>query len=144
MKADERESLDYQLRGKTLKVYIYLLRHQKPAGVREVQRALNFSSPSVSYHHLEKLVQLGLLNKNQSGEYEVVKNIDVGMLHAFMNVVGFTLPRLSFYAVFFSVISISYLLLNHTSPDPLAIIGLFGSSIGFWYETVRTWRKRPF
>ncbi|MEM3186176.1 MAG: hypothetical protein QXT39_05060 [Conexivisphaerales archaeon] len=141
---DERETIEYQLRGKTLRVYLYLLKRKKGLGVREVQRKLGFSSPSVSFYHLEKLVELGLAVKDDSGDYELVKNVDVGILQAFMNVGSFTLPRLGFYAVFFSVIAISYSLLSWGYLDPLALIGCFGSAVGFWYETVRIWRRRPF
>ncbi|MEM0118529.1 MAG: helix-turn-helix domain-containing protein [Conexivisphaerales archaeon] len=141
---DERQTIEYQLRGKTLKVYLYLLKQKREVGVREVQRELGFSSPSVSFHHLEKLVELGLAVKKENGEYELVKSVDVGVLQAFTNIAGFTLPRLSFYAVFFSVIAFSYLALSQNYLDPIALVGCFGSAIGFWYETVRTWRRRPF
>ncbi|HYR04427.1 MAG TPA: hypothetical protein VEO75_03480, partial [Nitrososphaerales archaeon] len=53
--ADDKAKIEYELRGKTLKVYMYILKQGKPVGVREVQRELGFSSPSVAYHHIEKL-----------------------------------------------------------------------------------------
>ena len=40
-------------------MYLYLLRHGRAMGVREIQKALDFSSPSVAFHHLDKLVELG-------------------------------------------------------------------------------------
>ena len=44
--------IEAELKGKTLLVYMYLIKSKDPAvGVREVQRALGFSSPSVSYHN---------------------------------------------------------------------------------------------
>jgi hypothetical protein len=43
------------LRGTTLSVYRFLVKSAKPVGVREVQRALNLSSPSVARYHLIKL-----------------------------------------------------------------------------------------
>ncbi len=60
---EEREELsgrndpEYVLRGKTLKVYLYLLRHKQARGVSEVQHALGFSSPSIAVHHLDKLLR---------------------------------------------------------------------------------------
>lgn len=36
------------LRGKTLDVYRYVLKNRRPSGVREVQRALKFSSPRLA------------------------------------------------------------------------------------------------
>jgi len=52
----EDEVIAAELKGKTLLVYMYLLRSTEPTvGVREVQRSLGFSSPSVSSYHLNKL-----------------------------------------------------------------------------------------
>ena len=39
---DEKAKIEYELRGKTLKVYLYVLKQGKPVGVREVQRELGF------------------------------------------------------------------------------------------------------
>ena len=56
--------LESMLKGKTLKVYWYMLQQpNRSVGVREIQRALRFSSPSVALHHLEKLEDLGLVQK---------------------------------------------------------------------------------
>ncbi|NIM45531.1 MAG: hypothetical protein GTN80_07805, partial [Nitrososphaeria archaeon] len=45
-----------ELKGKTLLVYWYLIKERGDSvGVREIQRALKFSSPSVASYHLEKL-----------------------------------------------------------------------------------------
>jgi|SRR5579875_471289 predicted DNA-binding transcriptional regulator len=140
----ERDSVEYQLRGKTLKVYLYILKAQRAVGVREVQRNLSFSSPSIAFHHLEKLVDLGVVLKNQAGEYELIKKVDVGVLQAFSSIAGFTLPRLSFYAVFFTVMAIAYLLLHRYPVDPYALISAVGGAAVLWFETLRTWRKRPF
>jgi len=55
------------LRGKTLEVYRYVLKNGKPTGVREVQRALRFSSPRLSFYHLNKLEEAGFLKKTVDG-----------------------------------------------------------------------------
>ena len=57
----DRDRIEYELRGKTLKVYLFILKQRKPVGVREVQRELGFSSPSVAYHHIEKLTRQKLV-----------------------------------------------------------------------------------
>jgi len=73
--------LEAELRGKTLKVYRYLLeRYGSKVGVREVQRKLKFSSPSLAAYHLEKLVSLGLVGKTETGEYFLIQDIRVGVL----------------------------------------------------------------
>ena len=40
--------LEPELRGNTLRVYWYMLQQGKSVGVREVQRAISMSSPSVA------------------------------------------------------------------------------------------------
>jgi hypothetical protein len=145
--AKEREKVEYELRGKTLQVYLYLLRHGKAAGVREVQKALGFSSPSVAFHHLDKLINLGIIERDEYERYVLVKKVDAGILNSFINVAGLTLPRLGFYAAFFSTIALAYVLTNLTDPGLLnlyALIGTVGGCAIFWYEAWRVWRRKPF
>ena len=66
-----------ELEGITLKVYLYVAKNYGPVGTREVTRGLNLSSPSVAYRHLEKLEELGLLQKNEFGEYVVKRKARV-------------------------------------------------------------------
>jgi predicted DNA-binding transcriptional regulator len=140
----EREKIEYELRGKTLKVYAYMLRQGRPVGVREVQRDLEFSSPSVAFHHIEKLVRLGIVEQDQLGSYVVTKKVDPGIMQAFVNVGRFSLPRVGFYAVFFSTIAVAYFVANLGSLDVYALVGTIGASIVFWYELARIWKRRPF
>lgn len=42
------------LKGKTLQVYRFIIRRNGPVRVREIQRSLGFSSPSLVLYHLEK------------------------------------------------------------------------------------------
>jgi len=140
----EREKIEYELRGKTMKVYAYMLRQGKPVGVREVQRELGFSSPSIAFHHIGKLVRLGIIEQDQMGNYVILKKVDSGMMQAFVNVGRFTLPRTGFYAVFFSTIALAYLLSNLSSLDLYALVGAVGAALVFWYELVRVWRRKPF
>lgn len=140
----ERDRIDYELRGKTLQVYLYLLRNGSAVGVREVQKELGFSSPSVAFHHLDKLINLGILEKDQYERYVLVKKVDTGILSAFVNIGRITLPRLGFYAAFFSTIAAAYLLFDAGLLDLYAVIGTVGGAAVFWYETWRVWRRKPF
>ena len=64
--ASDEEIIESELKGKTLLVYMYILKSSDPTvGVREVQRALGFSSPSVSSYHLNKLHELGLVDSER-------------------------------------------------------------------------------
>jgi len=140
----QRERVDYELRGKTLQVYLYLLRHGKAVGVREIQKELGFSSPSVAFHHLDKLINLGIIERDEYERYVLVKKVDTGILHSFVNIAGLTLPRLGFYAAFFSTIAVAYLVTNRDLLDLYALIGTLGGTAVFWYEAWRVWRRKPF
>jgi hypothetical protein len=60
-----------ELEGITLNVYLYSVKKGKPVGPRDVMKGANLSSPSVAYRHLQKLEDLGYLQKNEYGEYTV-------------------------------------------------------------------------
>ena len=64
LKADNEE-----LAGITLSVYLYVVREGKPVGPRDVMKGAHLSSPSVAYRHLQKLEDLGYLQKDTYGEY---------------------------------------------------------------------------
>ena len=65
---------DEVLVGKTLRVYKYAIKQDKPIGVREVQRALKFKSPTSASYHLVKLEEAGLLKQTADG-YVVEKMV---------------------------------------------------------------------
>jgi DNA-binding transcriptional ArsR family regulator len=136
--------IDSDLRGRTLQAYLFMIRNSKPIGVRELQRSLGLSSPSVAFHHLEKLERMGLVEKDQYGEYVCVKNVDVSVLNAFSRIGSLLVPRFTFYAMFFTTLLIGYLLIFEGNSNIFAVVfGAFASGFA-WYETIRTWSKRPF
>jgi len=140
--------LESALKGKTLLVYWYLL--QQPThtvGVREVQRALGFSSPSIAVHHLEKLQDLRLVQKRGTGEYVLEGEVKVGILRFFTRMGRFLVPRYLFYSVLFSTMLTAYLticVVGHLAPSFYAIMFGLIASLAFWLETVRLWRAKPF
>jgi len=140
----ERERIEYELRGKTLKVYLHLLRQGGSVGVREVQRELGFSSPSIAAHHMDKLLRLGIVEQDKYSNYVIAKKVDPSVLQAFVNVGRFTLPRVGFYAAFFSTIAAAYVVQNLQFLDIYALIGGVGGALAFWYEAWRAWRRKPF
>jgi hypothetical protein len=86
------------LEGNTLNVYAYAVKEGRPVGPRDVMRGANLSSPSVAYRQLQKLENLGLMEKNQYGEYVVKEKTSIsGHLWIGRNLV----PRLVFYSFFF-------------------------------------------
>ena len=55
--------------------YVYLVKAGKPVGPREVMRGANLTSPSVAYRNLQKLIDLGLVIKNEYGNYVVKEKV---------------------------------------------------------------------
>lgn len=109
--AEEETKLEYALRGKAWQVYWLLLKSDRPISVREVQRALHFSSPSVAQHHLEQLRGLGLVQKQDvGGHYLLVSEVKIGVLRHFVKLGKLLFPRYFFYAVFSTTFYIAYLL----------------------------------
>jgi DNA-binding transcriptional ArsR family regulator len=144
--ATDEAVIESELKGKTLLVYMYTLRaDQSSVGVREVQRALNFSSPSVSAYHLNKLKDLGLVESIR-GDYTLVREVKVGVLKQFVTLGGIMLPRFLFYAVLVTTMLVTYVLQFPMEPTrqniTTLIIGAVPAVI-LWYETVRIWRERP-
>ena len=140
--------IESQLKGKTLRIYWYLLRSPSSrVGVREIQRSLGLSSPSVASHHLEKLLSLGLIEKSMTGEYFLVQEVKVGLLRFFTRLGRFLVPRYLFYSLWLSTMFAIYLTLYWPSGciHNIAAI-IFGSIASFilWFETVRLWRAKPF
>lgn len=141
----EEESVASNLKGNTLRVYWHLLRSSNGmVKVRETQRALGFSSPALAFYHLEKLAELGLVEKIR-GEYRLVKLVSIGVLKQFMKVGTFVLPRYALYATLFTTLLLFYLSqlreINFYSVFAL-VFGVLATGI-LWYETVRVWRQKP-
>ena len=66
-----------ELEGITLTVYLYAVKKGAAVGPRDVVKGAQLSSPSVAYRHLEKLEDMGLLQKNEYGEYVVKRKASV-------------------------------------------------------------------
>ena len=87
-----------ELEGNTLTVYAYIVHIDKPVGTRDVTRGANLSSTSVAHRHLQKLENIGLIEKNQYGDYILKEKASInGHVWVGKNLV----PRLMFYSFFF-------------------------------------------
>ncbi len=87
-----------ELEGTTLHVYAYVVKEGKPVGPREVMRGASLNSPSTAYRQLQKLENLGLVEKDIYGAYIVKEKASIsGHLWIGRNLV----PRLMCYALFF-------------------------------------------
>ncbi|HVP22317.1 MAG TPA: helix-turn-helix domain-containing protein [Conexivisphaerales archaeon] len=141
-----KEDVQSQLKGNTLRVYVYVLR-QKKVGVRQVQRALRLSNPSLAQYHLSKLVEMGLV-KEEGGEYEITKEVRVDVMRDFLRLGTLLVPRFVFYAAFFTVFAVYllYYAARAYSTQPLALWSaslLCLACLVFWYEAMSAWRTAP-
>jgi DNA-binding transcriptional ArsR family regulator len=145
---EDETKFEYALRGKDWKVYWLLLKNGRPMSVREVQKSLRFSSPSVAQHHLEQLRELGLVTKQDiGGSYSLVSEVKIGVLRHFVKLGKMLFPRYFFYAVFCTTFYVAYILvLMHEFTRENLFILSFGAIVTaiFWYEAARVWSTRPF
>jgi predicted DNA-binding transcriptional regulator len=139
---------EYALRGKDWKVYWLLLKNGRSMSVREVQKSLHFSSPSVAQHHLEQLRELGLVTKQEvGGSYSLVSEVKIGVVRHFVKLGKMLFPRYFFYAVFCTTFYVAFILvlMQGLTRENLFIL-TFGAIVIaiFWYEAARIWSMRPF
>ncbi len=141
----ESERVASELKGNTLRVYWYVMNANKQTvGVREVQRALSFSSPTLALYHLDKLKDLGLVSK-ESGEYRLIKEVKVDVLKQFLKLGHVFVPRFALYAALFTGLFVYYVwILPEWSLFTFLglLFGGLGSAI-FWFETWKAWRQQP-
>jgi DNA-binding transcriptional ArsR family regulator len=148
MNAEDETRLEYVLHGKAWRVYWLLLKSGRPMSVREVQKALHFSSPSVANHHLEQLRELGLVQKQDvGGYYFLVGEVKIGVLRHYVKLGKLLFPRYFFYALFCTTLYVTYFLIwmQGFTRENLFIL-IFGGIVLaiFWYEAARIWSLRPF
>lgn len=133
-----------KLKGTTLMVYMALIRTGE-TGVRDLQRQLAFSSPSVAQYHLEKLVDLGLAS-NQRGRYALERKADIPFLSAWVLLGSRLLPRAAFAAVFFTALLVGYLALFYTrwTVDSFFVLLVGGAAaLGGWVEVGLQYKHKP-
>jgi predicted DNA-binding transcriptional regulator len=143
--AIDREKVAAELKGTTLRVYWYALKKDK-IGVRELQRGLGLSSPSVALHHIDKLVRMNLLVKGEDGSYHITEKVEVDIVKQFVRLGGFMIPRFLFYAAYFTTLLASYLIVRRLTLDfdnfMFLILGV-SALLMAWYETMKAWSRRP-
>ena len=90
-----------ELEGNTLTVYAYIVHAEKPVGTRDVTRGANLSSTSVAHRHLQKLEDMGLIEKNEYGDFILKEKTNIkGHVWVGRNLV----PRLIFTPSFLWVL----------------------------------------
>jgi len=131
---------DAVLVGTTLKVYRYALKKGKPIGIREAQRALKLSSPTLSSYHLSKLERAGLLRQTNEGYI-----VDKVILRNLVRLRRLLVPRYLFYSLFFATATFIELLFFTprvlTREYVFAVAISVAATLSYSYETVRIWLK---
>ncbi|MCW4002987.1 MAG: hypothetical protein NWE95_03625 [Candidatus Bathyarchaeota archaeon] len=112
-------ALEEELSVVTFKIYLYLVRIDKPVGPRDVTRDVNLSSPAVAHRGLQKLTDLGLAYKDEYGRYTVKEKISFkGYVWLGKNLV----PRFILYGLFFTgllIPEIAALVIRWLAQEPI-------------------------
>jgi hypothetical protein len=143
----DEEKITSELKGNTLRAYWALLNSKDGViGVRELQRQLGFSSPTLAAYHLNKLVELELVVKER-GNYRLEREVKVGVLKQFIKIGTFLLPRYVLYATMFTILLIFFLTQlgqrGMSFYSNFALILAILSTVIAWYETIRVWMQKP-
>ena len=97
-----------QVYGKTWDVYHCILTSSDPIGVREIWRKLRLSTPSLTQNHVNKLLELKLIESTPQGEY-VSNDVErIETLKNFLALRGLMIPRMVVYAALLSGVMLSY------------------------------------
>jgi len=131
-----------EIRGNTLKVYLYLLKHG-PSELRDIQHGLGLSSPSLASYHLGKLSEAGCVTQNEYGVYSAIKEISDKILEGYARIGKTIVPQFFFFTLLFTILIVFFsyaaLFLSGFVPH-LVIVGLAMVTV-FWYETFKLWRR---
>ncbi|MDA4114134.1 MAG: helix-turn-helix domain-containing protein [Thaumarchaeota archaeon] len=131
-----------EIKGNTLRVYLFLLRRD-PSELREVQRGLGLSTPSLASYHLEKLIAAGYASQNERGQYSAVREASGEILEGFSRIGVLLVPQLLFFAVLFTPVVGYFAMMSLYSSAyvPFLAVSSLCLVAVIWYQTVRVWRR---
>ena len=148
IKAEIPEDL---LQGKALQIYWYIFTHDH-AGIREIQKALNFSSPGTVSYQITKLLEAGVISKSsEEGKYSLNEEIKIGVLKFFIRIGNRVIPRISLYLIIYALGFIVYFILavisgNEFITDPVSLFLLIFLILGmviFILESLKIRKLKP-
>lgn len=135
-----------ELNGNTLSIYWFMFRENKPYSSREIQRRVGISSSSLALHHLNKLMDMGLVTTDDYGAYVLARRVRSGLLSLYVGSGRLFMPRFALYAAVSTGFLLSYLLLLIIYLNPAGLILIVGHiliTIMLWIETIRILRLQP-
>ena len=135
-------SKNQEIKGNTLKVYLYLLKHG-PSELRDVQRGLNLSSASLASYHLGKLLETGFAEQDEYGKYSAVQEASDRILDGYSKIGPAVVPQLFFFSLLFTILVVFFSVATASGLGfiPYLIGVSFAMLAVFWFETIRLWRK---
>ena len=131
-----------EIKGNSLRVYLHLLGNG-PSGLREIQRSLSISSPSLTSYHLEKLMTGDYVSQNERGQYYALKDKAGDVLQGFTKVGAVLIPQLLFLAVLFTPIVGYFALMSIYNPAFVPFLSMAAVAMTgiLWYEVFKVWRR---
>ncbi len=130
------------IHGNTLRAYLYLVK-SGPSELREVQRALGFSTPSLASYHLGRLVEAGYASQDEHGRYLPAQGASNAILDGYTKLGGVVVPQLLFFSLLFSIVIGFFALmsLSYAAYVPLLVAASVAMVVVLWYETAKVWRR---
>ena len=130
------------MKGNTLRVYLYLLR-SGVSELRDIQRALGFSTPSLASYHLGKLLEAGYVSQDERGQYSASQDSARDILEGYTRMGPLVVPQLFFFAVLFTGVVgfFAFMALSFPPYVPLLAAASAAMVAALWYETYRVWRR---
>ena len=131
-----------EIKGNTLKVYVYLLRHG-PSELRDVQREVGLSTASLASYHLGRLVDAGYAKQDNTGRYVATGEASGEILAGYSKVGVAIVPQLFFFALLFTILTtfFSYEALLGASFTVYLVVVSFAMVAVLWFQTLRLWRR---
>ncbi|MDG6954356.1 MAG: hypothetical protein JRN33_05175 [Nitrososphaerota archaeon] len=131
-----------ELRGNTLRVYLYILQHG-PCELKDVQGGLGFSTASLASYHLGRLIDRGYASQDTYGRYLAAKDATGQILEGYVKVGTVVVPQLLFVSVLFTVLVSYFSVMTYMSASyvPLLVASSVALVAVVWYETTRVWRR---
>ena len=137
---DQKRARENALVGTTLTVYRYIYRMEKPQGIRDVQKGLEMSSPSVAQYHVKKLLQAGLIREEEGG-YVVDRNVFENVIRIRRSVI----PIQVAYSVFFATMLVAlFVLFRPDLATPLFLFALVGISLSVVLFAYQAFKNRGY
>jgi len=131
-----------EITGNALRTYLYLVTHG-PSELRDVQRGVGLSTPSLASYHLSRLVDAGYVVQDEEGRYVASKEASTEILEGYVRVGTALVPQFLFFAILFTILIVFFsmeALFSSGFTIYLVVASLVVVAL-LWYESFRLWRR---